>query len=223
MIICFPIFIKRWLLGLALLMFLGIASSEKAGLRDKRLASTPLPTPRPSLSQMSKLDSLKNNLALPILDPTSSSTLSPTMTSLIESPSSLPLPVATVVSSQSLVSSTLSKLEALTATALIDDSSSTMITPSIPTTVDVSSSIPVPLVTKKNNITVGAYYYAWHSNGFHNNQGYLRDQLYPKQRPQLGEYDDSERYTIQKHLEFSDVVISIYGLQVGGVQNAPQI
>ena len=211
MIISFPIFIKRWLLGLALLMFLGIASSEKAGLRDKRLASTPLPTPRPSLSQMSKLDSLKNNLALPILDPTSSSTLSPTMTSLIESPSSLPLPVATVVSSQSLVSSTLSKLEALTATAtatataLIDDSSSTMITPLIPTTVDVSSSMPVPLVTKKNNITVGAYYYAWHSNGFHNNQGYLRDQLYPKQRPQLGEYDDSERYTIQKHLEFSDV------------------
>jgi hypothetical protein len=54
-------------------------------------------------------------------------------------------------------------------------------------------------------ITVGAYYYPWHSEDFHNGQGFLRSHLRPQQGPELGEYDDTEDKTIDMHLEFSDM------------------
>jgi hypothetical protein len=55
------------------------------------------------------------------------------------------------------------------------------------------------------DITIGAYYYPWHGDDFHYDQGYLRSQLYPQQRPELGEYDDTEEKTIEMHLQFSDM------------------
>jgi hypothetical protein len=61
--------------------------------------------------------------------------------------------------------------------------------------------------TSKNkvNVTVGAYYYPWHGENFNNEEGFLRAQLNPKQRPELGEYDDTKKKTIETHLEFSDM------------------
>jgi hypothetical protein len=64
--------------------------------------------------------------------------------------------------------------------------------------------IPAESPTKAKNITVGAYYYPWHGEDFHNG-GYLRADLLPRQGPELGEYDDTKKKTIQKHLEFSDI------------------
>eukprot|EP00934_Nitzschia_sp_Nitz4_P006595 Nitzschia sp. Nitz4//scaffold185_size43419//16920//19772//NITZ4_007301-RA/size43419-snap-gene-0.64-mRNA-1//-1//CDS//3329539709//6585//frame0 len=53
-------------------------------------------------------------------------------------------------------------------------------------------------------ITVGAYYYPWHYRHFqHSSQGYLRNQLSPRQELRLGEYDDRETSVIQQHLEWS--------------------
>mmetsp|Transcript_33484 Transcript_33484/g.41020 ORF Transcript_33484/g.41020 Transcript_33484/m.41020 type:complete len:430 (+) Transcript_33484:137-1426(+) len=54
-----------------------------------------------------------------------------------------------------------------------------------------------------NKVLVGVYYYPWHSNGFHNGEGYLRSQLNPPQYPVLGEYDDTDPATIRKHLTWS--------------------
>lgn len=54
-------------------------------------------------------------------------------------------------------------------------------------------------------VTVGAYYYPWHGDDFHNGQGYLRSQLKKEQSPTLGEYDDTKEKTIQTHLDFSNV------------------
>jgi hypothetical protein len=54
-----------------------------------------------------------------------------------------------------------------------------------------------------SNITVGAYYYPWHSDDFHRGQGYLREQLATVQKPSLGEYDDSDPATIAQHLAWS--------------------
>lgn len=50
---------------------------------------------------------------------------------------------------------------------------------------------------------VGAYYYPWYANDFHRQDGYLRDQLSPPQRPSLGEYDDRDPATISQHLSWS--------------------
>ena len=77
----------------------------------------------------------------------------------------------------------------------------------VATTQIASSSYTTTSATteKTMNVTVGAYYYPWHGRNFHNDQGYLRAQLYPKQGPELGEYDDTKQHTIEKHLEFSDI------------------
>ena len=51
---------------------------------------------------------------------------------------------------------------------------------------------------------VGAYYYPWHKNNFHNHEGYVRKELQPKpQVPFLGEYDDSRPEIISQHLNWS--------------------
>lgn len=49
---------------------------------------------------------------------------------------------------------------------------------------------------------VGAYYYPWHGDDFHNGGGYLRKDLIPPQLPMLGEYDDSDRNVISQHLKW---------------------
>jgi hypothetical protein len=54
-----------------------------------------------------------------------------------------------------------------------------------------------------SNTIVGVYYYPWYGDDFHRNEGYLREQLEPRQEPTLGEYDDTEAATIGQHLEWS--------------------
>ena len=51
------------------------------------------------------------------------------------------------------------------------------------------------------DIMVGVYYYPWHADDFHRGQGYLREKL--GQCPTLGEYDDSDPVTIERHLSWS--------------------
>eukprot|EP00934_Nitzschia_sp_Nitz4_P008885 Nitzschia sp. Nitz4//scaffold32_size149145//6540//8115//NITZ4_002861-RA/size149145-augustus-gene-0.46-mRNA-1//-1//CDS//3329548015//8875//frame0 len=68
----------------------------------------------------------------------------------------------------------------------------------------VSSETMAPIVTSHNSsLLVGAYYYPWYGNNFHNGDGYLRNQLSPQHFPTLGEYDDSLSDTIRQHLEWS--------------------
>jgi hypothetical protein len=45
------------------------------------------------------------------------------------------------------------------------------------------------------------YYYPWHKNDFHNNGGYLRKFVVPRQYPSLGEYDDSDPAVIKEHMK----------------------
>lgn len=52
-------------------------------------------------------------------------------------------------------------------------------------------------------LLVGAYYYPWHADDFHNDEGYLRDDLDPRQQPVLGEYDDRDESVITQHLRWS--------------------
>ena len=54
--------------------------------------------------------------------------------------------------------------------------------------------------TMNSDYLVGAYYYPWHQNDFHNGGGYLREELLPPQAPALGEYDDSDPEVISQHL-----------------------
>jgi glycoprotein endo-alpha-1,2-mannosidase len=50
---------------------------------------------------------------------------------------------------------------------------------------------------------VGAYYYPWYGNDFHKGSPYLRDELSVKQRPVLGQYDDTDPAVIAQHLRWS--------------------
>ncbi|KAL3942931.1 MAG: hypothetical protein SGBAC_002959 [Bacillariaceae sp.] len=52
-------------------------------------------------------------------------------------------------------------------------------------------------------LVVGAYYYPWHADDFHNNEGYLREDLEPRQQPLLGEYDDRDESVVTQHLRWS--------------------
>lgn len=54
--------------------------------------------------------------------------------------------------------------------------------------------------TMNSDYLVGAYYYPWHGDDFHNDAGYLREMLLPPQAPTLGEYDDSDPEVISQHL-----------------------
>ena len=56
--------------------------------------------------------------------------------------------------------------------------------------------------TGNSNYLVGAYYYPWHGDDFHNGGGYLRKDLEPPQTPELGEYDDSDPDVITQHLDW---------------------
>jgi hypothetical protein len=60
---------------------------------------------------------------------------------------------------------------------------------------------PTFLARPTSNITVGAYYYPWHGNDFHDGQGYLRKEL--NQEPTLGEYNDTDPKVIAQHLSWS--------------------
>mmetsp|Transcript_9300 Transcript_9300/g.22844 ORF Transcript_9300/g.22844 Transcript_9300/m.22844 type:complete len:1031 (+) Transcript_9300:184-3276(+) len=56
--------------------------------------------------------------------------------------------------------------------------------------------------TANSDYLVGAYYYPWHGDDFHDGGGYLRKELTPPQSPVLGEYDDSDPNVISQHLEW---------------------
>jgi glycoprotein endo-alpha-1,2-mannosidase len=63
------------------------------------------------------------------------------------------------------------------------------------------TSAPTFLGPPPSNLTVGAYYYPWHGDNFHNGQGYLRKDL--NQGPLLGEYNDTDPQVIAQHLSWS--------------------
>jgi hypothetical protein len=66
------------------------------------------------------------------------------------------------------------------------------------------SSNPTNLPPIPEGIMVRAYYYTWHSDKFHRDQGYLRDKLIPRQQqPTLGEYDDTRPEIVAQHLAWS--------------------
>ena len=54
--------------------------------------------------------------------------------------------------------------------------------------------------TSNTDYLVGAYYYPWHGENFHNGGGYLRQDLIPPQQPALGEYNDSNKQVIAQHM-----------------------
>ena len=68
---------------------------------------------------------------------------------------------------------------------------------------DEEHPVHVQTQTEQPTYTVGAYYYPWHTNNFHNGQGYLRRKLDPPQYPTLGEYDDTDPDVIAQHLKWS--------------------
>lgn len=49
---------------------------------------------------------------------------------------------------------------------------------------------------------VGVYYYPWHGDNFHNNGGYMRQDLQPPHQPTLGEYNDSDPAVIAQHMRW---------------------
>jgi glycoprotein endo-alpha-1,2-mannosidase len=49
---------------------------------------------------------------------------------------------------------------------------------------------------------VGVYYYPWHGENFHNNGGYMRQDLQPPHQPALGEYNDSDPAVIAQHMSW---------------------
>ncbi|MFA6450020.1 MAG: glycoside hydrolase family 99-like domain-containing protein [bacterium] len=53
-----------------------------------------------------------------------------------------------------------------------------------------------------NGCNVGAYYYPWYGDDFHGHH-YIRERLVPPQKPELGEYNDSDPKVIAKHIEWS--------------------
>lgn len=58
--------------------------------------------------------------------------------------------------------------------------------------------------SQPQEVTVGAYYYPWWKNHFQvTKEGYLREELQPKQRIRLGEYDDTRPEVISQHLAWS--------------------
>lgn len=73
--------------------------------------------------------------------------------------------------------------------------------PQIPT----GLSYPQPTKTF-GGLKCGVFYYGWHTNDFHNNQGYLRDQLVPRQYPavpgiSVDEYDDRSRTVVRAQFD----------------------
>jgi len=73
-------------------------------------------------------------------------------------------------------------------------------TPSVIPTWSPSSKNSNSVGLPPSNITVGAYYYPWHGDNFHEGN-YLRKHL--NQQPYLGEYDDSKPEVIAQHLAWS--------------------
>jgi glycoprotein endo-alpha-1,2-mannosidase len=76
------------------------------------------------------------------------------------------------------------------------------ITPA-PTPVQTTPSPTLAATQNPNKVTVGTYYYPWHGKDFHKGAPYLRRELSPKQRPLLGEYDDTDPAVIAQHLQWS--------------------
>ncbi|KAL3918558.1 MAG: hypothetical protein SGILL_004179 [Bacillariaceae sp.] len=56
--------------------------------------------------------------------------------------------------------------------------------------------------TANSNYLVGVYYYPWHGENFHNDGGYMRQDLTPQHQPALGEYNDSDPAVIAQHMKW---------------------
>jgi hypothetical protein len=56
--------------------------------------------------------------------------------------------------------------------------------------------------TANSDYLVGVYYYPWHGSNFHNDDGYMRQDLTPQHQPTLGEYNDSDPAVIAQHMKW---------------------
>mmetsp|Transcript_34189 Transcript_34189/g.82320 ORF Transcript_34189/g.82320 Transcript_34189/m.82320 type:complete len:192 (+) Transcript_34189:279-854(+) len=66
---------------------------------------------------------------------------------------------------------------------------------------DADTTVYPPSNGDGNDVLVGVWYYPWHLDDFHSGQGYIRKDI--SQCPLLGEYDDSDKETIGRHLTWS--------------------
>ena len=74
-----------------------------------------------------------------------------------------------------------------------------------PTQLDQVTQAPTMAPTRPRtdrSLMVGVYYYPWHTDDFHNNEGFLRKKLVPRQEPELGLYNDREPAVIRQHLQW---------------------
>jgi glycoprotein endo-alpha-1,2-mannosidase len=118
-----------------------------------------------------------DNIFSPSEVPTRLPTFVPSLTPTTVSPSSNPTQIPTKVLADDITISPTSSVNSTTT----NTTNSTTISPT--------------------DYVVGVYYYPWHGDDFHNQQGYLREQLYPRQYPSLGEYNDSDPSIIAQHIQ----------------------
>jgi len=77
--------------------------------------------------------------------------------------------------------------------------------PQDPQTPGGTNTFPQPTVNSATT-KAGVFYYGWHTDNFHGNQGYLRDKLANPQFPAVpglvaGEYDDQDRTVVRKQFD----------------------
>ena len=87
--------------------------------------------------------------------------------------------------------------------AAVASRSASMTSPSDTTASSFSSSSSSTRQLQGKGLMVGAYYYPWHGNNFHNGDGFVRQDLEPPQLPELGKYDDTKPEVIEQHLAWS--------------------
>jgi hypothetical protein len=77
--------------------------------------------------------------------------------------------------------------------------------PQDPQTPGGTNTFPQPSINSTTN-RAGVFYYGWHTDNFHGNQGYLRDKLANPQYPTVpglpdGEYDDNDRSVVRAQFD----------------------
>jgi len=69
---------------------------------------------------------------------------------------------------------------------------------------DYSFKVMVRDTNEPGDLTVGVYYYPWHSGDDFHGRRYLREHLVPVQTPELGEYNDRDAEVIAQHLDWCE-------------------
>ena len=150
------------------------------------------PTPHPTLipTQLPTQKPTSNPTQFPSPSPTLPPSPIPT-----QSPTEPPTPMPSQVPSQLP-----SQVPTQVSLPLTSDKPTVSIT--LAPTLQETTTLPPPTI-QAPNLTVGAYYYPWYGADFHRRSQYLRYELIPKQRPFLGEYNDTDPRVIAQHLTWS--------------------